>query len=265
MNEYGARNSAGKKISVMTLNLRFGLAQDGKNSWEYRKSIFPELLNRYKVDFLALQEVNNFQSDFISKILSQHRVIGIRKPAPVFWQNNVIFYHHSWECRFCDHFFLSSTPDIPSRLPESIWPRQCTMGLFEKLNQRMICINTHFDFGREVQLHSAKLIMERLSQQPVEIPAILMGDFNADPSCQCYKIFTGTNKHQRNQSAGYFKPVFDEPYPGTHHGFTGETDGDHIDWILFRGNLMVQACKVIRDKFAGRYPSDHFPLFAVFC
>lgn len=257
-------NENEQKISVMTLNLRFGLARDGENSWEQRKAVFPELLNKYKVDFLALQEVNDFQADFIRQLLPQHRIIGIRKPAPPFWQNNVIFYDNTWNCGFRDHFFLSPTPDIPSRLPQSIWPRQCTMGVFEKRHRKLICINTHLDFSQEVQSHSANLIMNRLSKLPVDIPAILTGDFNADPSCNCFKIFTGKKDSKIYNKAGYFKPVFHEPYPGTHHGFTGEPNGDHIDWILFRGNLIVQNCSVIRNSFAGRYPSDHFPLFAVF-
>ncbi len=265
MNENDHKRDKEQKFSVMTFNLRFGLAQDGDNSWNRRKTLFPELLNKYKVDFLALQEVNDFQADFIGKILNHHDMIGIRKPAPSFWQNNVIFYDNTWKCSFRDHFFLSPTPNIPSRLPQSIWPRQCTMGIFEKRHERVICINTHLDFSREVQSHSADLIMKRLSKLPVDIPAILMGDFNADPSCKCFKIFTEQKNSKIYKKVSYFKPVFHEPYPGTHHGFTGETNGAHIDWILFRGNLNVQEYKVISDKIAGQYPSDHFPLFAIFC
>ena len=254
----------GQIVRVMTLNIRFGLAKDGNNCWERRKSVFPELLKQYRADFLALQEVNDFQADFISHILPRHQIIGIRTPAPAFWQNNVIFFDDKWKCRFRDHFFLSPTPDIPSRLPKSNWPRQCTMGLFEKEGRRLICINTHLDFSPEVQAHSAHLIMKRLSGLPEDIPAILMGDFNAEPHYSCFKIFTGEKK-ALHVKTGYFNSVFKKPYPGTFHGFTGETDGDHIDWILFRGRLETMQSEVISDSFSGIYPSDHFPVYAVFC
>jgi endonuclease/exonuclease/phosphatase family metal-dependent hydrolase len=62
----------------------------------------------------------------------------------------------------------------------------------------------------------------------------------------------------------FFKPVFPEPYSGTHHGFSGQAGDNQIDWIMYRGNLKPVKWGIIRDKFAGLYPSDHFPLYAVF-
>jgi len=60
------------------------------------------------------------------------------------------------------------------------------------------------------------------------------------------------------------KNAFEKPFPGTHHGFTGVSKGDHIDWVLYRGNLRVKDSTVIQDRFDGRYMSDHFPLYARF-
>jgi endonuclease/exonuclease/phosphatase family metal-dependent hydrolase len=126
-------------------------------------------------------------------------------------------------------------------------------------------INTHFDFDEQIQVESASYIMERLLKFPPDIPAILVGDFNCKPSQPCHKVFTGDNQDIVNTSATrYFKPVFNKPYPGTHHGFSGRAGENQIDWIMYRGNLKPVKWGVIRDKFAGFYPSDHFPLYAVF-
>ena len=122
------------KIAVLTLNIRFGLANDGKNGWEFRKQTLLPLFNKYRNDFIGLQEVNSFQSDFIENILNQYNYVGKRKPAPRFWQNNVIFYKKIWECIHYEHFYLSPTPNTPSRFRESRWPRQCTIGIFKKNN-----------------------------------------------------------------------------------------------------------------------------------
>ena len=119
-------------VSVLTLNLRFGLADDGPNSWVYRQKAFQAFSRRHGTDFIALQEVNDFQLDFISRILPEYDCIGARTPAPAFWQNNLILFQRTWECERQEHFFLSPTPDIPSRSRKSHWPRQCTMGLFTK-------------------------------------------------------------------------------------------------------------------------------------
>ena len=260
-------NSAERKtLSVFTLNLRFGLADDGPNSWKYRKNGFPVLLNNYLSDFMAFQEVNDFQGEFLKGILTGYHDIGKRIPSPRFWQNNLIFYRNTWKCIQWEHFYLSATPDIPSRSPKSKWPRQCTMGLFECQKISLIIINTHFDFDEQIQIESAGFIMERLLNFPADIPAILVGDFNCKPSQACHKVFTGENQDLVDIAAHtqFFKPVFSEPYPGTHHGFTGQAGENQIDWIMYRGNLKPVKWGIIRDKFAGFYPSDHFPLYAVF-
>jgi len=250
-------------FSVLTLNLRFGLADDGPHDWQHRKKSFPVLLAKYRADFIGFQEANDFQIDYLDSILTEYNFIGKRSPAPDFWQNNIIFYKKTWTCVYQEHFFLSPTPTIPSRFRKSLWPRQCTVGLFKKGRHRLICANTHFDFEASVQNKSAKLIIERLSHLPSGVPAILIGDFNASPMSICHKIFTGESRKSPH-TGQYFMNVFKEPFAGTYHEFTGHADGDHIDWILFRGQITPKDNKIIRGTIAGILPSDHFPLWASF-
>ncbi|MDM8524077.1 endonuclease/exonuclease/phosphatase family protein [Desulfococcaceae bacterium HSG8] len=247
-------------FSVMTFNLRFGRADDGPNNWSYRQKAFPLLFGKYRPDFIGFQEANDFQTDFLRDFLDEYDIIGERKPAPAFWQNSPIFYKKNWKLIRHEYFFLSPTPEIPSRFRKSRWPRQCVISMFEKDDCRVICINTHFDFDTSVQTRSALLIMEQLSHLPPDIPGVLMGDFNARPSRACYQVFTGQNQAKDP----CFKNTFKEPFPGTFHGFNGNTDGGHIDWILYRGGIVTGEAAVIRDQFGGIYPSDHFPLHVRF-
>jgi endonuclease/exonuclease/phosphatase family metal-dependent hydrolase len=251
-------------FSVLTLNVRFGLAEDGPNNWCYRKKCFPDFFRNYSSDFIGLQEINDFQLDFVSGILPEFNFIGKRSPAPFFWQDNIIFYKKDWECIYQEHTFLSPTPMIPSRLRESRWPRQCTIGVFRNKSRTLVYINTHFDFDSDVQTKSAEMIMKRLSYLPSDFPVILMGDFNALPSRPCYTVFTGGNNKPETDNNLYFKNIFSEPYPGTHHGFTGNVDGSHIDWILYRGGVVLEEKMVIHDKINGYYLSDHYPVYAKF-
>lgn len=251
-------------FSVITLNLRFGLADDGPNGWEHRKKCFPSLLDKYPADFIGFQEANDFQTNFLKNILTEYRFIGKRKPAPSFWQNNIIFYKKPWECIHNEHFFLSPTPIIPSRSRKSRWPRQCTIGIFKSNDHSLIYINTHFDFDANIQTKSAEMIIKRLSSLPSELPVILMGDFNATTSSPCYKILTEPGKKSDLTNKSYFKNIFSEPFPGTHHGFSGDRNGKHIDWILYRGKIITVDCKVIHDKIHDIYLSDHFPVYAKF-
>ncbi len=251
-------------LSVMTFNLRFGLANDGANSWEFRRRSVDALLQQFQADFIGFQEVNHFQADFLQTLLTAHRLIGRRQPAPAFWQNNLIFYHRSWQCVYREHFFLSATPDIPSRFPDSRWPRQCTLGVFDCGSHRLACINTHFDFDDDVQVRSARIILNRLAQLPACQATLLLGDFNAAPARPCYGVLTGCSPEAAPENGPYFQNVFSPPFPATFHGFRGGRSGQHIDWILYRGALAPDSGRLIDGRFAGRYPSDHYPLRAVF-
>ena len=264
-----AKSSAIKKtagtrnFSTLTFNLRFGLADDGANSWDHRKKALPALFKKYRPDFIGLQEANDFQIDYLAQILTGYEFIGKRSPAPSNWQNNVIFFKNNWKPKVSKHLYLSQTPAIPSKFRDSRWPRQCTIGMFTRDDRNLICINTHFDFAEDVQTKSAVVIMDHLAKLPSDVPAILLGDFNATPEQACYGIFTGENE-KSSLKGPWFKNAATKPLPGTYHGFKGVTNGDHIDWILYRGGIAPVDYNVVVGAFDGIYPSDHFPVYAEF-
>ena len=241
---------------VMSLNLRFGLADDGPNRWSLRSVAYPDLLHQYPCDFYAFQEANDFQIVFLDPLLRDHERIGQRQPAPDFWQNNVIFHHKKWRCLHHQHFYLSDTPDIPSQFSGSRWPRQCTLGTFEYHGRRLTVINTHFDFEAEVQRRSAQLICKRLEALSPDWPVILMGDLNAGPGSTCMQVFT-SYEDGFNSALGWNGS-------GTHHSFAGHASAEAIDWILYHGAIYVRDARVVTNRFCGFYPSDHFPVTAEF-
>jgi len=241
---------------VFCLNLRFGLADDGPNNWEYRRHAFPHLLSEYPSDFFAFQEANHFQIEYLNGLLPQYGLIGQRSPAPDYWQNNIIFFHRRWQCVHRQHFYLSDTPDRPSKFKDSRWPRQCTMGTFQNIDSRLTVINTHFDFESEVQERSAELILSRLAQLSPSWPVLLVGDFNAGPQSACMQVFT--------KNPWDFRSAFRPAEHGTHHTFNGVAQCEPIDWILYRGGLQKCGAELVTQQVNGRYPSDHFPLTATF-
>lgn len=250
-------------LSVMSFNIRFGLADDGPNGWTYRKHAVAGLFRKYRPDFISVQEPNDFQTEFLREMLPEYNHIGVRKPAPDFWQNNVIFYRNSIDCLDEQHFFLSETPSVPSRSWGSQWPRQCTIGRFNLNSRELVCVNTHFDFEEPAQYQSAQLIWQKIVTQFSDYPAILMGDFNAEPDSKAYQWFTG-QINEGMDTLPDFKTTFKSPYPGTYHQFTGKPIVGLIDWILYRGEFRLKKCLVIEDSFDGLYPSDHFPIMAHF-
>lgn len=246
-------------FSVMTINLRFGLAEDGPNNWIYRKNSYRALFSLHQPDFIAMQEANDFQIDYLQEILKSYQYIGRRLPAPAGWQDNILFYHNSWHCRLQERFYLSETPSTYSMLPKSKWPRQFVIGLFEKACRSLVCANTHFDFDDSVQVRSAQIILNKLSHFSSETPVVLMGDFNNRPFSNAYMELTSPEKTENALTE-----IFQTASACTHHAFTGECKGGHIDWILYRGPIRNIDKRVIVEKFEDKYPSDHFPVEAEF-
>lgn len=241
----------------MSLNLRFGLADDGPNSWVSRRIAYPDLLRRHPCDFYAFQEANDFQISFLADLLDGYDLIGRRSPAPDYWQNNVIFFQKRWRCLHRQHFYLSDTPDVPSQFSGSRWPRQCTIGTFMHGCRKITVVNTHFDFEAEVQRRSALLVCKRLDCLTPVWPVVLMGDLNAGADSSCMAVFTAHGNG--------FQSALDPQGKRTHHGFKGQTEGQAIDWILYSGRLMVRSAQVVTGMYCGFFPSDHFPLTAEFC
>ena len=250
-------------FSVLTLNLRFGLADDGPNAWEYRRPLLRQFLQDFNCDFFTFQEANDFQIDFLSECLPDYGCIGKRQPAPSFWQNNVVFFRPPWELDQWEHFYLSPTPDIPSRFSGSRWPRQCTLGRFRAGPHDLVCGTTHLDFEDPVQVASARLILSRIDNLAGGRPAILAGDFNCLPTSNCHDAFT----HPANitsRKAPLFRNVLAPPFPGTYHAFQGGAGQSCIDWILYRGAIRLRQGKVIHYQPNDCLPSDHYPVLADF-
>ncbi|MDI6796211.1 MAG: endonuclease/exonuclease/phosphatase family protein [Desulfatibacillaceae bacterium] len=258
---------SGDFFSVLTLNLRFGLADDGPNCWDCRKASLPGLFAEYGADFICTQETNDFQARHLHELLPDYEMLGLRRPAPQFWQNNLIFAKKPWKTIAQRRFYLSPTPDIPSRFKGSRWPRQCSLGLFENKGKTLVVAVTHLDFDSTIQTRSAEIILEALKKLALpDAPVLLTGDFNAKPGSPVHSLLLGKNA----KSPAAFVPftdVFEEnDMQGTHHSFTGRADREkgRIDWILHRGGLAAEKTLIIEKKFANFFPSDHFPVWALF-
>jgi endonuclease/exonuclease/phosphatase family metal-dependent hydrolase len=140
-------------------------------------------------------------------------------------------------------------------------PRMVTWGLFEVRDsgRRFYHYNTHFAHRREdeqARLKSAQLILERIGKLPQDTPFILTGDFNAPAGGEVYKLFAERLEEAWATAGRRTGPE------GTFNGFKGNTRGARIDWIFTQGFKAREAETVTKNE-GGRYPSDHFPIFAV--
>ncbi len=161
------------------------------------------------------------------------------------------------------NFWLSETPETPGSMSwEVSLPRMVTWGLFEigRGRRRFYYYNTHFPHrpqDEQARLRCARLIAERIARLPGGVPLLLTGDFNAPAGGEVYQVFAGTLNDAWNTAARRAGPE------ATFSAFRGSTQGPRIDWILFRGPWKALEAETVTRNEDGRYPSDHYPVFAV--
>ncbi len=87
-----------------------------------------------------------------------------------------------------------------------------------------------------------------------------MGDLNAGPENKAVLRLLKSDTGLRD-SYHIADPL--QKRVGTFHGFRGGADGASIDWVLATPQWMVESAGVVTEPIDGRYPSDHFPVWAV--
>ncbi|NOX65727.1 MAG: endonuclease/exonuclease/phosphatase family protein [Chlorobi bacterium] len=252
-------------IKVITYNIRYDNPNDGENRWDNRKEFLTDQIKFYEPDFLGTQEGLAHQISFIDNTLSQYNYIGIgRNDGKSEGEFSAIFYNSE---KFApikySTFWLSETPDIPSKGWDAALNRICTYGLFENktTKEKLWIFNTHFDHrGVEARKNSAKLIIKKIKELNKEnLPVVFMGDLNLEPESEAIKyLSTQMNDTKSVSSKVVFGPT------GTFNGFKFDKPvTKRIDYIFVsKGNIEVEKYAVLSDSKDLRYPSDHLPVYA---
>jgi len=251
-------------LKVMSFNVRCAPANDGPNSWEFRKEILADTIRQYAPDVLGLQECFKNQADFIAQALPEYRWFGVGREADGGGEMMAIFYRPGTLTPLeSGHFWLSETPEVPG---SKSWNTSCTRMVswarfrHGKTGAVFHYMNTHFDHRSEpARVESARLVLDRTKAIDPKIPVILTGDFNAAAEeAEAWKILTQGGFHDTWLVAE--KKVGPEI---TFGGFKAPPENfgkERIDWILFRGDFKVQQAETILYNKEGRYPSDHYPV-----
>ena len=252
------------ELRVMTFNVRYPNPGDGPDIWENRRDLLVDTIREAAPDVMGTQELFYSQGQYIVEKLPGYAWFGLSRRGNKEDEHMGVFYKTS-RLRLEDsgNFWLSETPEVPG---SSSWnmslPRMVSWAIFTDLatRQKFTYYNTHFAHrGQQdeaARVASAKLIASRLG---LASPFVLTGDFNTAPGSEAYRVLTATLTDAKSVAAATSGPE------GTFHGFKGTVGPNRIDWILFRApQWKVKRVDAITRHNAGRYPSDHLPVLAVF-
>lgn len=251
-------------LRVMTFNVRYPNPRDGEDSWEQRKDLLVDTIRRHKPDLMGTQELFYTQGEYIVAQLPAFAWFGLSRRGNKEDEHMGVFYRKD-RLRAVEtgNFWLSETPDATG---SSSWgmslPRMVTWAVFEdlKTKRRFTYFNTHFahrgKVDDEARRRSALIIAARM---PKESAFLLTGDFNAAAGDS-----TAYSALVPPLQDAYLTAQRRSGPEGTFHGFKGTPGKARIDWILYRAPWKVKSAGAITDAKNGRYPSDHFPVLAVF-
>lgn len=251
-------------LKIMTYNLRYDNPNDGPDRWTLRREKLASLVRDFGPDVIGTQEGMHHQLVWLDSALAGFTFVGNgRDDGALKGEFSAVFYRkNAFEMLEQRTFWLSETPDQPSKGWDAALPRVCTtVRLKHKKSQRIFTLmNVHFDhIGVEARLQSAKqLVAYAQPYLQAGETVFLMGDFNATPaSAPISEILKGF-KDARSMA----RKVFEEQ-PGTFNGFDiTKTAMERIDYVFIAGkSVAVKRYSVPARKIGGRYPSDHFPVF----
>ncbi len=254
---------------LMTFNIRYGTADDGENSWPYRKDLVFDLLAEYAGDVVGLQEALDFQVQEIQEALGQYGYVAVgRDDGKKAGEMCAIFYRRD-RFRLADSgtFWFSNTPWKPSAHWGNTIVRICTWVRLTEVStgNSFYVYNIHFDHqSQPSRVKSAELLAKEIANRATDDPFVVMGDFNVEMD---------------NPAMLYLQKIgFETPYPrlvdtwqvlyraedraGTFNGFKRDLAGANIDHILVPDDTEIIEVGIDRRAYGGRYPSDHFPVFA---
>jgi len=257
--------AAAQDLKIMSYNLRLDIASDKENQWSNRKEYLTDQVKFYNPDFMGVQEALPNQMEFIDQTLTSHKFIGKgRDDGQSKGEHSAIFYNSDkFKLLEENTFWLSETPEKPSKGWDAAYNRVCTYGLFQnKTTKKKVWIfNTHFDHvGDVARAESSKLILVKIKEiNKEDLPVILTGDFNLESETLPLKLI----KEELDDAQKVCKGVVFGP-EGTFSNFEFNKPVTlRIDYIFISRNKMeVMKFATLSDSKNCRYPSDHFPVYA---
>ena len=249
-------------LRVMTFNLRFENEFDGENHWRNRRDFLVRMILKYRPHVLGTQEGKPSMLSFLQENLSGYRISAESRHWDDHCQYPTLYYvDDSFALVEDGEFWLSETPEVHmSKSWDTAFPRMISFALLKMRHsgQHIWVSVTHLDhISEQARIEGAKMIRAWATERGA--PTVLLGDFNDLPGSEVHRTL--------NKPIGPFvdswqelnRPEDQQSY--TQHGFTGVPTKGRIDWVLTTSEFRILDVSIVCDHEAGRYPSDHFPLW----
>lgn len=256
------------EIKVMSFNVRTDSSSDGTNGWSYRKSACVALIKDQQPTIIGFQEAQ-FASQWSylkEQLKDDYAGFGVSRTTGkesgsgecmgIMYDKNVV------EKLDGGTFWLSETPNEPSKGWDSAYTRSSTWGLFKHkpTGKTFFYINTHLDHeGNAARIEGMKLIAKRFEPYKDKHPIFLTGDMNTDFSNEAMQAVKDFMWNTR-----IYAPTDLTDFKGTYNGWSANASNKLIDHIYCRKGAKVVEYHTITEKYgSANFVSDHYPIYAI--
>lgn len=227
--------------------------------WSLRRDDFIRQLQTAKPAIIGMQEVTTVQKTDLQQGLPGYTFLGVaREDGHTGGEaTNIAINEAVFEIQSSGTFWLSPTPDVPSKGWDAGYKRIATWGhlLRRGDERRLLVLNTHLDSnGRRARLEGARQIAAWLTanRKPDEL-VIMTGDFNSGDAGPPVALLTSPAVGLRDSRKITKSPPF-----GPQATYDGKS---RIDFVLVDPGIEVQHYSVLSAHgHHGQVLSDHFPV-----
>lgn len=250
-------------LTVMTFNVRYGLAKDGDYVWDNRRDASCAMIADQHPAVFGVQEALDFQLSYFREHCPGYEYVGVGREDGIHEGEHMAVFYDTARIALQDWgtYWLSETPSQPSIGWDAACRRTATWTLLEDKHtgRSFYFVNTHLDHvGKEARRRGLLLLVERIREMnPEGYPMILTGDMNVYPDDPCLNELRTLMEDARQTAKETDNGL-------TYHGW-GQTSPDSppIDYIFYSGFAACEQFNVVRSPYEGvKYVSDHYPVMA---
>jgi endonuclease/exonuclease/phosphatase family metal-dependent hydrolase len=258
-------------LKVMTFNLRTIAVKDGDNIWANRVGRVAAAIKQHRPLVFGTQEGHLSMLQDLEPHLPGYAWLGEGREVGRSGEHCAIFYRKDeLEAVEQGQFWLSEQPDEPgSKGWDTMCPRICTWARFRHVqapHRQFVFFNTHLDHkGQEARRRGIAMVWRaiRKERDASGLPILLSGDFNSQPQSEVVRFMRGqlTLEGETMAMTDAYS-VYPEPIGRTSHPFSGDAEGNPIDYIFTTPDIVIRSVIIDRGQYEGGYPSDHYPVIA---
>jgi endonuclease/exonuclease/phosphatase family metal-dependent hydrolase len=253
---------------VATFNIKYIVDPAGLSKWEARRDAVTDVISAIDADIIGFQEMETFAGgkfnhvsrhmDWIMQTVPGYKAAAFGDPKNFPSTQPILYRPDRFELLDQGWFYYSTTPDvIYSRSFDGGFDYYASTARFrEKASDKSLLVfNVHTDIRSSGNRRGAILmIAERVREALAKGEnVIVLGDFNTGRSTQNMRRLKETGL----EGTDLLQPTF--------HLGLGLGLPPAIDHILHSSGLSrLGEAEVHKDRTNGRYPSDHYPVSALY-